>query len=330
VGEEARFVGGDNMFSRFEAWNNMTKSGDNIVIAGHPAPDGDAIGSAFGLALALARVGKKPVVLLEKYAKRFDFLDGREFLYTGDIANLSCDVFIAVDCGSMARLGDAAELFHRTPITINIDHHVNNSNFAKFNYIDPGSSATSEVIFSIINMYIPITKNIAEALYMGICTDTGGFRHLSTTAETMEIAALLMRTGIDFSDIQRRAIYSHSMTEAQIFAKTIQNMQFMEKHPIAYTVLTQDELRALGASYGDLEGIAEYMLNTEGATVSAFFTERLEGKVKASLRSVDLDVREIAENFGGGGHKFAASGLFASELNEGIQLVLDAIKSALA
>ena len=317
------------MFSRFEAWNNMTKNGDNIVIASHPAPDGDAIGSSLALASALHRVGKKPVVILDKYSSRFDFLEGREFIYNGKIESLACDVFIAVDCGDKIRVGEAEELFNRTPVTINIDHHINNSNFARLNYVDTNSSSTSEVIFTIINMHVPITKGIAEALYMGIVTDTGGFRHLATSAETMEIAALLMRTGIDFSDIQRRAIYLHSHIEAQIFSKAIQKMQFVEGYPIIYTVLTQNDLKAFHATYSDLDGIAEYMLNTEGAVVSAFFTERLEGKVKVSFRSSGLDVRLLAENFGGGGHKFAAAGNFTSGLDEGVNLVLDAVKAAL-
>ncbi|MDR2183315.1 MAG: bifunctional oligoribonuclease/PAP phosphatase NrnA [Clostridiales bacterium] len=317
------------MFSRFEAWNNMTKNGDNIVVASHPTPDGDAIGSSLALALALHRAGKNPVVILDKYAARFDFLEGREFIYQGKIEDLTCDVFIAVDCGDKIRVGEAEELFNRAPITINIDHHINNTNFARLNYVDTNASATSEVVFTIINMHVPINKSIAEALYMGIVTDTGGFRHLSTTAETMEIAALLMRTGIDFSDIQRRAIYSHSHIEAQIFAKAIQKMKFVEGYPIVYTVLTQSDLRAVHATYSDLDGIAEYMLNTEDAVVSAFFTERLEGKMKVSFRSANLDVRLLAEHFGGGGHKFAAAGNFTSGLDEGVALVLDALKAAL-
>jgi len=317
------------MFSRFEAWNNMTKNGDNIVIASHPTPDGDAIGSSLALALALRRVGKKPTVVLDEYSAKFDFLEGREFIYKGKIEELTCDVFIAVDCGDKIRVGEAEELFNRAPITINIDHHINNSNFARLNYVDTNASSTSEVIFTIINMHVPITKEIAEALYMGIVTDTGGFRHSATSAETMEVAALLMRTGIDFSEIQRRAIYQHSPIEAEVFALAIQKMKYVEGYPIAYTVLTQKEMKDIHATYSDLDGIAEYMLNTEDIAVSAFFTERLEGRVKVSFRSGSLDVRLIAENFGGGGHKFAAAGNFVSGLDEGVKLVLDAVKAAI-
>ena len=316
------------MFSRFEAWNNMTKNGDNIVITSHPTPDGDALGSAFALAQALAAAGKKPVVVLDEYSERFNFLSGAEYLYKGDIANLSCDVFVSVDCGDKKRVGAALELFNRCQITINIDHHVNNSNFARFNYIDAGSSSTCEVIFSIVNMHVPISKDIAEALYMGIATDTGGFRHSSTSAETMEIAAMLMRTGIDISKIQRKAIYAHSRIEAAIFSKALANICYVEGHPIAYTVLTQKELDEVGATYSDLDGIAEYVLNIDGISVSAFFTERPEGKTKVSFRSVNTDVNAIASGFGGGGHKFAAAANFEAPLEDGIKKVLDALKAA--
>ncbi|MCL2375872.1 MAG: bifunctional oligoribonuclease/PAP phosphatase NrnA [Defluviitaleaceae bacterium] len=317
------------MFSRQEAWDNMTQNGENIVIATHHSPDGDALGSAFGTALALHYAGKKPVVLLDEHSAKFNFLPGREFIYDGDIADLACDVFIAVDCGDKGRVSMAEDLLGRAPVTINIDHHVNNDGFAQHNYIDAVASSTCEVIWDIIKTRISITKEIATVLYTGICTDTGGFRHSATSPKTMAAVALLMGAGIDISDIQRRAMYSHSKVEAKIFATAIQKMQFMEEHPVAYTVLTQKDLNDVGAVYSDLDGIASYILDTEGIEVSVFFTERTHGKVKASFRSNSLDVREIAENFGGGGHKFAASGSFVAEVEEGVRLVLDAVKVAL-
>ena len=316
------------MFPRHEAWNNMTKNGDNIVIVSHPTPDGDALGSAFALAEALEIAGKKPVVLLDQYSEKFNFLSGKKFIYKGDAATLDCDVFIAVDCGEAKRISSAENLFNRSLITINIDHHLNNKNFARFNYIDPGASSTCEIIFNIINMYTPITKDIAEALYTGIVTDTGCFRHSNTTPHTMEIVAMLMRANIDFGEIQRRAIHANTRVEAAIFAKALQNIQYLEKHPVAYTCLKPEEMDEAGAKYADLDGIAEYLLNIEGISASAFFTQRPGGQVKVSMRSLGPDVSAIAAKFGGGGHKFAAAAQFAAEFEDGVKQVLEALRAA--
>jgi len=315
------------MFPRFEAWNNMTKNGDSIVIVSHPTPDGDALGSAFALAMALDIAGKKPIVLLDHFSDKYNYLKGQEYIYTGDINSLACDVFIAVDCGEKSRIGIAEELFNRTPITINIDHHLNNKTFARFNYIDSGASSTCEVIFNIISMYIPITKDIAEALYTGILTDTGGFRHANTSAGTMEIVAMLMRAGIDVGKIQRKSLYAHSKVEKAIFTTALNNTKFIEGYPIAYTTLSQEELDAVGAKYSDLDGIADYILNTEGICVSALFTQRKDGKTKASLRSVSPDVAAIANQFNGGGHKFAAAAEVEAPLKEAVDNVVNALKS---
>jgi len=315
------------MFPRFEAWNNMTKNGDNIVIVSHPTPDGDALGSAFALAQALDAAGKKPVLLLDKFSDKFNFLKGQEYIHTGDGSDLLCDVLIAVDCGEKSRMGVAEELFARTPITINIDHHINNKNFARFNYIDPNCSSTCEVIFNIVNMYIPISKNMAEALYTGILTDTGGFRHANTSAETMEIVAMLMRVGIDVGDIQRRTMYAHSKAETAIFATALQNTKYVDGHCITYSTISQAELAAAGAEYKDLDGIAEYLLNTEDTCASVLFTQRKDGKTKASFRSVTADVAEVAGKFAGGGHKFAAAAVVEADLETAVNQVLDALKA---
>ena len=316
------------MFPRFEAWNSMTKNGDNIVIVTHPSPDGDALGSAFALAQALDIAGKKPVVLLDTFSEKFNFLKGQEYIYTGNISSLPCDVFIAVDCGEKSRMGGAEELFNRTAITINIDHHINNKNFARFNYIDPNCSSTCEVIFNIVSMYIPISRDIAEALYTGIVTDTGGFRHASCSAETMEITAMLMRVGIDIGDIHRRTIHAHSKTETAIFAAALQSRQYLDGYPIAYAAITQADLKAAGAVYTDLDGIAEYLLNTNGITAAALFTQRGDGKTKVSMRSVGINVSEIAGKLGGGGHKFAAACVLESGLEEVVPQVLAELKAA--
>ena len=318
------------MFTRHDVWSMITKNGDDIVIATHSAPDGDALGSAFALAAALELAGKRPVVALDKYSEKFNFLDGRRFVHDGETSDLPCDVLITVDCGSKERVSGVCGLFEKAKTTVNIDHHINNTNFARHNYVDGGASSTCEMIFDIINMYVPINKTIAEALYMGILTDTGGLRFASTSLHTMEVVMMLMRTGVDFTDIQRRVIYGRSKAEVSIFAKALQNIQFLDDYPIAYTSITQDELKQAGANYTDLDGISQYLLNIEGMTAGVLFVQRVSGQIRASMRSNASDVGEIALKLGGGGHKFAAAALLEPGvgMDEAITQVLTALKAA--
>jgi len=303
------------LFSRFEAWNVLTKNGNDIIITGHSNPDGDAIGSCFALAQALALCGKKPVILLGEYSDKFDFLAGKEFLYTGkDWNSLTCDVFVSLDCGDESRVGAVREIFNRTPITINIDHHISNNNFARYNYIDTEASSTAEVVFNIINMSVPVDKDIAAALYMGMASDTGGFRFANCTPYTMEIAALLMRTGIDHAAIQQNALYDRSKVEMKVLGLVLKNMEFAENHPIAYSVLSIEELEEIGAKGTDLSSLSEFLRSTKGIKVAACFTQRPGGNVKVSLRSSgNVDVNAVCMDFGGGGHKNAAGTIIKTD-----------------
>ncbi|MCL2397152.1 MAG: bifunctional oligoribonuclease/PAP phosphatase NrnA [Defluviitaleaceae bacterium] len=316
------------MLSAHDAWRNLTENGDNIVIVTHPTPDGDALGSAFGLALALDAAGKRPMVMLDRFSAKYDFLVERRFVLACDDALPDFDVLVAVDCGDKSRVWARDGLLGRPAVTINIDHHVGNDNFANHNYVDTSASSTCQVIYEIIQPHVAIGKEIAAALYAGIVTDTGAFRHSGTTPRTMEIAGALMSAGIDFGRIQRETIHARTRIETEIFAKAIQNIRYTEGYPIAHTFVSPEEMAAVGAKITDLDGIVEYVLNVEGISVAAFFTQRSNGMIKVSLRSSGVDVNAIAGQFGGGGHKFAAAAQFAAPLEEGRREVIDVIKTA--
>jgi len=317
------------MIPTVDIWNSITKNGDNIIIASHHTPDGDGVGAVFALAQALCATGLRPKVILDKYNKKLDIVRGREFIYHGDIQSLPCDVFVALDCGDISRVAAPDGLFKRAPITINIDHHINNGNFATYNYVDVAASSTCEAVFDIIKMFVPISKDIAEAIYMGIVTDTGGFRFSSTTDKTMEIIAKLMRAGINFSKIQQETIYNRNKVQIAIYTRAMQNLRYTESG-IAYTTLTQEELKENGAEYLDLNNIVENILNIDGIRVSVFLTERDTGFTKASFRSHDVDVNAVARVFGGGGHKFAAAAGFEAPFNDGVKQILEALEEAIS
>jgi len=307
----------------YEIWSKSK----NVVISTHSNPDGDAVGSVFALAMAVATIGAKPIVLIESYAEKFSFIKGTEYIFNGNYDEIEPDVFIAVDCGAKKRLGDTESVFERAKTTFNIDHHISNDNFADNNIVLGGVSSSCEVVFEIIKNFCILDKYIAEALYTGIVTDTFGFKYNSTSKDTMEIGGRLIDFGIDISFIQDKVLYEHTKTEVEIFKKALDNLKFDGK--IAYTSLTSDDLKKCGATNKDLDGIVEYILNIKDVAVSAFVYEKDENLCKISLRSKKADVNKIASVFEGGGHVLAAGASFKGGLNSALDRVLAEIKKEL-
>jgi len=307
------------MFDAAAAWDALVGGGDDIAIFTHPNPDGDAIGSALGLALALDSVGKRPIVILESLPQRFQFMPGLEFIGN----TIPPDALtISVDCGARDRAVGAENI----SLAVNIDHHISNDNFAQNNFVDAAAASTCELIYRIINNHVKITADIATALYAGIVTDTGGFRHGSTTPETHQIAAALMQTGINHADIALRALYGRSITNAKTLGLCIQNMAGVAGYPILYSTISLAEIEKVGAKSDDFSGLADFLRNIDGTDVAVSFCQTAKGLVKCNLRSIHTDVNAIAQDFGGGGHFNAAGIHIGGEIAQVAADVLNRIK----
>lgn len=298
--------------------------GDSAVIAGHISPDGDAVSSVFAFSMAIARKGVTPIILLEEYADRFNYLKGAEYLYKGDYDALSPKYFFALDCGDKERLGAAAKVFDRADVTYNIDHHISNTLFADFNIVNPKASSASEVVYEIIKDKCDITSDIADAIYSGIVFDTSGFKHNSTSCRTHEIAGKLVEMGVDTAFIHSKILYEHTLSQVKVMGCAINNFKLIGD--IACSTVTKAELDACGAKSGDTEGIVEYLLNIDGVGVSALLTEREGGKVKISLRSKKCNVNKVAASFGGGGHILAAGASSALPIDKTAELLVARIE----
>lgn len=296
------------------------------AVAGHTSPDGDAVSSVFAFAAVLAQKGIKPVVLLEEYADRFDFIDGAQYLYKGDYDSLCPEIFFALDCGDKERLGRAAQVFDRAAYTYNIDHHISNTLFADTNIVNAKASSASEVIYEIIRDNCDMTQEIATAVYSGIVFDTSGFKHNSTSPRTHEVAAELVALGVDTAFIHSKILYEHSISQLKVMGKALSNARFDMEHGIAWSALNFDELAECGAKNGDTDGVAEYLLNIRGINVSALLTERERGKTKISLRSKKYNVNKVAHAFGGGGHILAAGASHSAAPAETEKLLIDKIR----
>lgn len=281
---------------------------ESIAIGGHIRPDGDCVGSCMGLYLYLKEHYhfKELDVYLESIPDSFYMIQGTREIKHEIPADKQYDLFICLDCGDLGRLGFSAELFEHAKTTFCVDHHISNQAFAKTNYIVPDASSTSELVYRLMQPEL-ISKETAEALYMGIAHDTGVFQYSCTSPSTMEAAAELLRKGIDANGITDKTYYEKTYTQNQILGKALlESMMLLNKRCIA-SVVTLKDLEFFEADTKDLEGIVSQLRNTKDVDVAIFLYELEPKTYKISLRSNEkVDVSRVSQYFGGGGHKRAA------------------------
>lgn len=287
---------------------DVLKDKRRIAMGGHVRPDGDCVGSCMGLYLYLKEQFPQihTDVYLEEVPEAYRMISGTDEVKTQIPEEETYDLFICLDCGDVKRLGFSEPLFEKAGETLCIDHHISNEAFADYNYIVPDASSTSELIFTLLEKE-KISKAVAEALYMGIVHDTGVFQYSCTSPETMEIAAELMRKGINGSEIIEKTYYEKTYIQNQILGRALlESMLIMDKRCIV-SVIRQRSMRFFQAQPTDLEGIVSQLRQTKGVKVAIFLHEIEPQKFKVSLRSKGaVDVSVIAKHFGGGGHVRAA------------------------
>lgn len=294
-----------NSYENIEPFIQKIEHSQNIVIAGHTSPDGDAISAALALAMTLKKMDKKPIVLLEKTGDVFSYIKGYEEIYTQDYNSIKdVDLFISVDCGDIERLGEAKKVFEKAKYTVNIDHHVSNNNFGDLNIVNIKSSSTSEIIFEISNHIGAIDLDIATAIYTGIVFDSGGFKFNCTTKRTHQIAGELVKIGVDTHTIHSIILSLHTIENSRLLAKAIENIYI--ENDIAVSTLSKEEIEKCNATSKDTGNIVQYLLDTKNINVAVFIYEKEDNILKVSFRSKTIDVNKIANTFGGGGHILAS------------------------
>jgi phosphoesterase RecJ-like protein len=285
------------------------KEARRVAVAGHIRPDGDCVGSCTGLALYLRANFPNLTavdVYLESVPERFRFLKDTELIRREVDEEAEYDVFFALDSGDRERLGKAAVYLNSAKKTICIDHHISNHGYGMIQYIDPHASSTSELVFTLLKEE-KITKETAEALYLGIAHDTGVFQYSCTSSRTMEIAGKLMDKGIEFTKILDQTYYQKTYLQNQILGRALlESMLLLDRQCIVSAVRKKD-MDFYGVTSEDLEGIVSQLRNTSGVEVAVFLYETANQEYKVSLRSNNrVDVNKVASYFGGGGHVRAA------------------------
>ena len=297
---------------------------DGFAIAGHINPDTDAIGSSLALGLALRKLGKRANVFLGPFNEKNLIIPGQELICN---TPREATVFIALDCADVKRLGDPFSIMKDSLITICIDHHKSHIPFSQHLYLDGQASSTCEMVYRIVSQMLDIDADIASAIYAGLLTDTGGFQHNCTSAETMRIAGKLLEKDIPFNDIYRELMKKRSVVESNVLRTALNNMVLLGNGRVAISSISSEEMESIGAEAFDTDGISAHLLNIRGVAASAFLYEKNQGAVKASMRSIDLDISKIAMSFGGGGHKQAGGCTIQASLKEACEVVSNAICS---
>ena len=288
--------------------NEILQGKHSVALGGHIRPDGDCVGSSMGLYLYLKEQFPEVEtdIYLEPIADCYKIISNIEEIKHQVEHVKTYDLFICLDCGDVARLGFSAPLFEHAKQTMCIDHHVSNEAFADINYIEPDASSTSELVYCLMEKE-KISKQSAEALYMGIAHDTGIFQYSCTAPETMEAAAELLRKGINGSEIIDKTYYEKTYVQNQILGKALLESMLVLDKQVIVSCVNLKSLNFFEAKPSDLEGIVSQLRLTKGAEVAMFLYEQEPQIYKVSLRSKDrVDVSVIAKYFGGGGHAKAA------------------------
>lgn len=304
---------------------DIINNNKNIYIASHIQPDGDNIGSILALGLALKKLGKNVFILkADIIPSDYEFLPGIELI--DEVAQLeNLDIFIALDCSDIDRLGQNKNLLNKAKTIINIDHHISNTNFGDLNFVDSKAAATGELVYHIIEkLDIKIDMDIATNLYVAISTDTGSFKYESVTDKTHEIIARLLRYGIDNSYINNKLYHSRSIERTNLLIKSFGTLNTFSNNKAAIVKVTQKMLNSTNTKMEDTEGIISFIKDIDSVEVACLLKEFGDNETKVSMRSKSyIDVAKICESFNGGGHIRAAGCTLHQDIETAESLITD-------
>ena len=284
-----------------------------IGITYHVSPDGDAVGSVLALFNALKSLNKDCYIISkDTLSENLKFLKGSDEI-TGEITEPvdETDIVVVLDCGNLERV--SANLKEFTGTIVNIDHHLSNDKYGDINYIDSNAAATAEIVFELLNLMgisfekeDSVIKDIGTCMYTSIVTDTGAYRHSNVTERTHKISAVLKKIGVDNTFIYQSLFDNKDFSRIKLIGKALSSMQVILNGKVALLEIDKNFTSDLGVDVGDTSDIISYGLQIKGVEVTLLLKE-VEDGVKASLRAKSyVDVRKIAEVFGGGGHIRAA------------------------
>ena len=299
---------------------------DKLVLCPHVSPDGDALGSTLALKMALEKAGKKVTVMVDDdIPKAFGFLPQIDcFVKPADGEVVEADLLVVLDASSLDRIGKVAQAVKAKAIA-NIDHHISNTQFADYLYLNTEAAATAEILCNLVEkLGITPDKDLATCLYTGIYTDCGSFRYANTTPGTMRSAAKLLEYGARPNEISD-ALGTNTRANIEMLGKVLQTLAFYNDGKIS-TLEINSDLYDKDVNTDNFISFARYI---EGVDVAVLFKAVEPAVTRVSMRSQDTDVAAIALSFGGGGHVRAAGCTVELPLEQAKAKVMEAIVKAL-
>ncbi len=291
----------------------------SVLILTHMRPDGDAYGSALALATALDNLKIPTQVCVESdIPSNLAFVKGLDRVQKKPSGEY--DLLVTLDCSDIQRLGALQDTYlqaRRKVDTINVDHHLTNPRYAKYNFVKECSANCMHVAALIEALGAPLDQQTAEYLLLGLLTDSGNFSHDDVREETLLLAAKLVRAGADICTLNYQLFKKQPKERAALFAKTMGGMRYYHDNRFAVIVVTRKAIEECGATDGMTEGFVDFPLNVEGVEVAASVMEVKKGQYKISIRTkYYADASQIAAVYGGGGHVRASGFMLFGDLEE--------------
>ena len=306
---------------------------ESFFLTSHLNPDGDAIGSILALKCLLSTIGRSVTLFMtDTIPDNFKFLPGAgEIVHKmNGIKDTTFDLAIVVDSTDWERTGGPFEPKIRFNRVINIDHHESNSNFGDINLVDTGASATSEIIFDLLEtMGLPLGLDIATCIYTAIITDTGGFTYSSTNARAFEISEKLVRLGVEPDKIAEKVNENYPISRLLLLEMALNSLELSEDKKIGAITISQEMFSKTNSGPHIIEGFIDYPRFISGVKVALLYRELPGGEAyKVSFRSRNpVDVAKIASNFGGGGHMNASGCTVEGKLPDVKKKVLEVVEA---
>lgn len=304
------------------------KQAQRVVLIAHVSPDGDTLGSALALRLALLAIGAvADVVCQDAVPELYATLPGAGTVVPPEkVAGRVYDLAVAVDVSDALRMGDCSPVFEAARSRMVVDHHGTNTRFGEENWVDPDASATGVLVLQLVRaLDAELTPEIARCLFVALSTDTGHFQYQNTNAQALRAAADCVEARIDVAQITEGLYRERPRAKTELLACALRSLTFERGGRLAYMQLSRADFERCGASDAMSEGLINYAIETQGVKV-AFLARENDAGVKFSLRSrPPYDVAAVCKRFGGGGHVFAAGCTIAASLDEAVSSMLAAI-----
>jgi phosphoesterase RecJ-like protein len=301
-----------------------------FLLTSHARPDGDSIGSQLAMAFALDALGKQVrIVNADAAPDHYQGFPGMERIeIASSVTPHPDDAVIVMECSDLMRTGVSG---FDTQHIINIDHHAGNRMYGALNWFDESAAACGEMVFDLIRaLGVPLNLEIATHIYLAILTDTGSFHHSNITPRTFDICRQAVEAGVQPAAMARRVFDSNSFGKLKLIGALLDSMQLLDEGRLAVLYMDDQMLEACGCTHNDTEGLINLPLTAREIQAVVFFKVAPDGAVRVSMRSkYDVDVRQVASQYGGGGHKNAAGFTAAGPLPDVREQILERLVAAI-